>query len=132
MSLSIPPELLDLLDEPALGHVSYLDAHGRIVTFPMWVDYDDTHLLTSSPVDSKKGAAFRLRPKVGVSIASTKTIWHWLSASGHVIGIRPDEGLAFIDKMALKYLGTSYSRRTPREVFIIEIDRLRHSGSWGS
>ncbi len=130
--MPIPPELLDLFDEPALGHVSYTSDSGQIVTFPLWVDHDDSHILASSPVGSKKGRAVRKRPQVGVSIVSTKTPWRWLSISGRVVQIHPDEELRFIDKMSHKYVGQAYERRTPREVFVIEIDQLRHSGSWGS
>ena len=56
MPASIPAEVLDLFDEPALGHMSHLDAQDRI--------------------------------------------------------------------------GAPYSRRTPREIFLIEIDRARKS--WAS
>lgn len=132
MSMPIPPELLDLFDEPALGHVSYTSDSGQIITFPLWVDHVDSQILASSPVGSKKGEAVRGRPQVGVSIVSTKTPWRWLSISGRVVEIRPDDGLVFIDKMSHKYVGQRYERRTPREVFVIEIDRLGHSGSWGS
>jgi general stress protein 26 len=130
MAASIPPELLDLFAEPALGHVSYTTEAGLIVPFPMWVDYDGALILTSSPVDSKKGRALRVRPRVGISIVSTGNPWSWLSISGHVVTIRPDEDLAFIDRMSRKYVGQAYQRRTPREIFEIEIDRVRHSGSW--
>jgi len=130
MSASIPVELLDLFAEPALGIVSYTTAAGQIVPFPMWVDYDGTHLLASSPMGSKKGRALRARPQVGVAIVSTKTPWRWLSLSGRIVEIRPDEGLAFIDRMSQKYAGQAYERRTPREVFLIELDRVGHSGSW--
>jgi len=132
MSMPIPPELLDLFDEPALGHISYTSDSGQIITFPLWVDHADSRILASSPVGSKKGQAVRERPQVGVSIVSTKTPWRWLSISGRVVQIRPDDELAFIDKMSHKYVGQAYERRTPREVFVIEIDRVGHSGSWGS
>jgi PPOX class probable F420-dependent enzyme len=128
--VSIPDDVRDLFDEPALGHVSYLSDDGGITTFPLWVDYDGTHLLTSSPVGSKKGHAFRARPQVAVSIVSTKTPWHWLSASGRVVEIRPDEGLEFINRMSRKYTGGPYQRPGEREVFVISIDRIRTSGMW--
>ncbi|MDR3546634.1 MAG: hypothetical protein P4L30_12800 [Candidatus Limnocylindrales bacterium] len=32
--------------------------------------------------------------------------------------------------MSQKYTGQAYERRTPREVFVIELDRVGHSGSW--
>ncbi len=36
MPQPIPPDMLDLFEEPALGHVSYLTEGGQIVSFPMW------------------------------------------------------------------------------------------------
>jgi PPOX class probable F420-dependent enzyme len=121
---TIPDEVRDLFAEPALAHVSYLNRKGQVVTYPMWVDVDGDRILVSSPVGSKKGQALRERDQVAVSIVSTKNPWHWLSISGRVIDIQPDHDLAFIDRMARKYLGKDYERRTPREVFTIAIDRV--------
>src|SRR6266568_5094083 len=73
----------------------------------------------------------RERPQVAVSIVSTKNPWHWLSISGRVVDIQPDEDLAFIDRMSLKYTGKTYERRTPREVFTVAVDRVSSSGRWG-
>jgi PPOX class probable F420-dependent enzyme len=131
MASKFPDQLRDLFQEPALGHVSYLNDKGQIVTFPMWVDFDGEHILTSSPVGSKKGKALRQRPQISVSIVSPKNAWHWLSISGKVSGIRPDENLAFIDRMAQKYTGKPYERRTPREVFTIDIERASPQRVWG-
>ncbi len=131
MPATIPEDLRDLFDEPALAHVSYLNKKGQIVTFPMWVDFDGEHVLVSSPVGSKKGKALRERPHIAVSIVSNDNRWHWVSISGRVIDIRPDENLEFIDRMAKKYTGKAYERRMPREVFTIEIDRISHSGASG-
>jgi PPOX class probable F420-dependent enzyme len=128
---TIPEALRDLFDEPALAHVSYLNRKGQIVTYPMWVGFDGEHLVVSSPVGSRKGKAFRERPQVAVSIVSTKNPWHWLSVSGRVVDIQPDDNLEFIDRMSRKYTGSDYQRRTPREIFKIAIDRVRSSGEWG-
>jgi PPOX class probable F420-dependent enzyme len=128
---AIPEELRDLFEQPALGQVSYLNHKGQIVTFPMWVDYDGEHLLVSSPLESRKGKALRERPQVAVAIVSNSDPWHWVSISGRVVDIRPDTDLVFIDRMAEKYTGKSYQRRTPREVFSIEVDRVSSTGSRG-
>jgi hypothetical protein len=127
----VPEAMLDLFEEPALGHVSYLNRKGQIVTFPMWVDYDGEGLLVSSPTGSRKGSALRVRPDIAVEIVSTKSPWRWLSASGRVVRIEPDENLAFIDRMSQKYTGSAYQRRTPREIFVIEIDRLSDTSRRG-
>ena len=128
---TIPEALRDLFDEPALAHVSYLNRKGQIVTYPMWVDFDGEHLVVSSPVGSRKGRALRERPQVAVSIVSTKNPWHWLSVSGRVIDIQPDDNLEFIDRMSRKYTGSDYQRRTPREIFKITPDRVSSSAEWG-
>ena len=132
--MTIPEPLRALFDEPALAHVSYLNSKGQIVTFPMWVDCDGEHLVVSSPVGSRKGKAFRERPQVSLSIVSTSNPWLWLSASGRVVDIRPDHDLEWIDRMALKYTGQPYQRRTAREIFTVEIDRIspnqRELGRW--
>jgi PPOX class probable F420-dependent enzyme len=121
---TIPDELRDLFDEPALGHVSYLNRKGQIVTYPMWVDFDGERILVSSPVGSRKGRSLRERGQVAVSVVSAKNPWHWVSISGHLVDVQPDQDLAFIDRMSQKYVGTDYQRRTPREIFKIAIDRV--------
>ena len=126
-TMTIPSELRDLFEEPALGHVSYQNGKGQIVTWPMWADFDGEHLLISSPVGSGKGRSFRERPRVAISIASGKNPWHRLSVSGRVIDIGPDDNLAFIDRMSRKYTGADYERRSPREIFTVEIDRVSPS-----
>jgi PPOX class probable F420-dependent enzyme len=131
VTASVPDAMRDLFDEPALAHVSYLNDAGQIVTFPMWVDFDGTSLTIGSLVGSRKGQAVRRRPQVSVSIVSTRNPFHWLSVSGRVVDIQPDEDLAWIDAMSRKYVGQPYQRRSPREVFTIEIDRVGHSGMWG-
>ena len=128
---TIPEALRDLFDEPALAHVSYLNHKGQIVSYPMWVDFDGEHLVVSSPVGSRKGKALRERPQVAVSIVGTKNPWHWLSVSGRVVDVQPDDNLEFIDRMSRKYTGSEYQRRTPREIFKIAIDRVSSSGQWG-
>jgi PPOX class probable F420-dependent enzyme len=129
---TIPDELRDLFEEPALAHVSYLNRKGQIVTFPMWVDLDGDRILVSSPMGSRKGQSLRERDQVSVSVVSTKNPWHWVSISGRVIDIQPDDSLAFIDRMSRKYVGSDYERRTPREIFTIAIDRVSPSRRWGS
>jgi hypothetical protein len=52
MTASIPADMLDLFDEPAAGHASHTNDAGQIVSFPMWVDFDGSRLLASSPVGS--------------------------------------------------------------------------------
>lgn len=124
---TIPQELLDLFQEPALGHVSYHNDKGQIVTWPLWVDFDGEHVVTSSRMGSAKGKSFRERPEVAVSVVSAKNAWHWVSISGRVTDIVPDEGLEFINRMSQKYMGQAYRDPGPREKFLITIERVSSS-----
>ena len=124
----IPAELTDLLTGSTLGHVTVITPAGALMTHVMWVDYEDGRVLTSSRVGSAKGRALRADPRVAVSVVDRANPWRWVSVSGRVVEIRPDTGLAFIDKMSRRYTGRDYMMRDmEREIFVIEPDRVRSS-----
>lgn len=94
----------------------------------MWVDYDGEHLFTSSPVGSRKARNWRRNPQVGLAVVDHADPWRFLIIRGHITDVHPDEGLAFIDKMSLRYTGSPYFRRgSAREVFVIEPEHVRAS-----
>jgi len=129
MPESIPKDLIDLLTTNVLGHVSAIRRDGTIAQYLMWVDYDGKHVLTSSMVGSRKAANWRRNPKVSLSVVDRDDDWRFLIIRGRVVDTRPDEGLAFIDKMSLRYTGQLYRfRERPREIFVIELDYVRASG----
>lgn len=123
---SVPEDLVDLLTSDRLGHVSAVRSDGSIATYLMWIDWDGDRLLTSSPVGSRKGRHWRRDPQVAVSVVDRDDPWRFVIVRGRVTDIRADDGLAFIDKMSLRYTGSPYMRRdAPREVFEITPDHVR-------
>lgn len=128
MAASIPSDLHDLLTTNALAHVSANRADGSIAQYLMWVDYDGEHVLTSSPVGSRKGAHWRRDPRLTLSVVDRSDDWRYLVIRGRVVDIRPDEGLEFIDRMSRRYTGQPYRmRQYAREVFVIEPEHVRAS-----
>jgi len=128
METTIPEDLVDLLTSDRLGHVSSLRADGSIATHLMWIDWDGEHVLTSSPVGSRKGRNWRRNPQASVSVVDARDPWRYVIVRGRVTSIVPDEDLAFIDKMSLRYTGAAYFRRnSAREVFVITPDAVRAS-----
>ena len=101
----VPAELADLLTGSTLGHVAVVTPRGVLASHVMWVDYEDGRVLTSSRVGSAKGKALRADPRVTVSVVDRANPWRWVSVSGRVGEIRPDTGLAFIDKMSRSSTG---------------------------
>jgi len=132
MAISIPDDLVDLLTTNAIGHVSALRRDGSIAQYLMWIDWDGEHVLTSSMVGSRKAANWARDPHVTVSVVDRTNDWRYLIVRGRVVETRPDEGLAFIDRMSLRYTGGPYRfREAPREIFVIEPDHLIARGGRG-
>jgi len=125
MSTEIPAELADLLTTNVLGHVSALRPDGSMAHYLMWMDWDGERVLTSSMVGSRKAAHWARDPHVTVSVVDRASDWRFLIIRGRVVGTRPDEGLAFIDKLSVRYTGQPYRwRARPREIFLIQPDHV--------
>jgi PPOX class probable F420-dependent enzyme len=125
VAAEIPPELTDVLTGGALGHVSAMRPDGSAAQYVMWIDFDGTHVLTSSMVGSRKGRHWRRDPRVTVSVVDRNDDWRYLVIRGRVVEFRPDEDLVFIDKMSERYTGAPYRFRVhDREVFVIEPDHV--------
>ena len=132
MAATIPDDLVDLLTTNMLGHVSAVRRDGSIAQYVMWMDWDGEHVLTSSMVGSRKAANWARDSHVTVSVVDRTNDWRYLIIRGRVVETRPDEGLAFIDKMSLRYTGGPYRfRERPREIFVIEPDHVIAQGGRG-
>jgi PPOX class probable F420-dependent enzyme len=132
MTAQIPDDLTHLLTTNVIGHVTAKRADGSLATYLMWVDWDGEHVLTSSPVGSRKSRHWRRDPQVSVSVKDRDDDWRYLVIRGRVVDIHPDEGLAFIDRMSERYTGQPYRmRERPREVFVIQPDFVRASRGRG-
>ena len=130
--LTVPEDLLYLLTTDHIGSVSSLRRDGSIAANLMWIDWDGEHVVTSSPVGSRKGQNWRANPQASVSVVDEQDDWRYVIVRGRVIDIRPDENLVFIDKMSERYTGAPYRRRdSAREVFVIKPDYIKASrGGW--
>ena len=131
-SALIPNDLAYLLTTDHIGSVSSLRKDGSIASCFMWIDWDGEHLLTSSPVGSRKGKRWRSDPRATASVVDHFDDWRYLVIRGRVTEIRPDVDLEFIDRMSRRYLGSAYRRRdVEREVFVITPDHIDSGrGGW--
>jgi PPOX class probable F420-dependent enzyme len=124
----VPDDLVYLLTSDRVGHVTSIRPDGSIATHLMWIDWDGRHVLTSSPVGSRKGKNWRANPQASVSVVDADDPWRSVIVRGRVTDIQPDQDLAFIDKMSLRYVGAPYFRRgSEREIFYITPDHVRAS-----
>jgi len=130
MAKDIPPTLLDLLTTDHIGHLATLRPDGALAPSMTWIDWDGEHILTSSPVGSHKGRHTRKNAPIALSVVDHHNVFRYLQIRGHVSAIRPDVDLAFIDRMAMRYLGHAYDDRDEiREIFEITVDHVRARGA---
>ncbi|MGZ8771338.1 MAG: hypothetical protein ACXWXJ_10100 [Aeromicrobium sp.] len=129
---AIPDDLVYLLTTDHIGHVSWSRRDGTPVGCRMWIDWKGENVLTSSPIGSANGRAWRRDPRVPVSTVDRSDDWRYIQIGGRVIDIRPDVGLEFIDRMSLRDLGAPYGRRLgEREIFVVTPDEIEIGhGGW--
>jgi hypothetical protein len=129
---TIPADLAYLLTTDHIGHFSAIRDDGSIATYLMWLDFDGEHILTSSPVGSRKAANWRANPQISASVVDHYDDWRFITARGRVIEFRPDVDLEMIDRMSVRYTGAAYRRRNfEREIFVIELDHVDSGqGGW--
>lgn len=128
MSDRIPAAAEDLVTSNVPAVVSYHDSGRRIVSFPMWVEHDDGVLRLSTPKGSRKTSHLRHDPEVGLIFTDRTNPFRYLSVSGRVVDVHDDDGLATIDRLAHRYIGSDYPDRVGlREVFVVRPTRVTFS-----
>ena len=67
-------------------------------------------------------AVFKLGARVALSIVDFDNPYEQLLIRGHVVDVRPDSDLVFLDRLAREYTGQPFARRKWREraVYVIE------------
>ena len=129
-STTIPDTLIDLLTTDIVASIATVRPDGAPAIANSWIDYDGTHVMTSSAGGSRKASNIRTNPHVAISVVDRTNPWRYLIIRGRVVEIRPDEDLAFIDKMSRRYTGSAYANRaTDRDVFVIAVDYVPAVGA---
>ncbi len=76
---------------------------------------------------SRKGPNWRSNPAVSVHVIDAETN-AWVQVRGTVEETRPDDDLAFIDRLSQRYRGSDYHVRVlRREIFVVRPQHVRSS-----
>ena len=120
MSDVIPARFLELFQKKSFGHLATLLPNGTPQTSPVWVDFDDTHVLVNSARGRLKDKNMRQRPQVALSIQDPDDPYRYLEVRGRVVEITEQGAEEHIDRLAKRYLGLDrYPYRQPGEVRVI-------------
>ncbi len=100
----IPDTHRDILDKKGFAHVATIGPSGEPHSSPVWYDWDGQHLLFSQTKTRQKYRNLQRDPRVAISITDPDNPYRYLEMRGTLDGVEEDEGNAFINAMAKKYM----------------------------
>ena len=111
--MTIPETHADILDKKSFAQWATIGPKGEPQVNPVWFEWDGEHIVISQTKTRQKFRNVKREPRVAVSVLDPDDPYRYLEIRGEVVGIEEDEGNAFINKMAKKYLGHDEYRWDP-------------------
>ncbi|MDI6858380.1 MAG: PPOX class F420-dependent oxidoreductase [Dehalococcoidia bacterium] len=120
-----------LIGAPNIGNLATLMADGTPHLTPVWVDYEDNHVLVNTAEGRQKLVNVRRDPRVAVSVFNADNPYEMVSIRGRVVETTHEGADEHIDKLAKKYLGRERYpfRRQGEQRVIIKIEPEHVMGS---
>jgi PPOX class probable F420-dependent enzyme len=120
----LPPALQAFVRRPNPAVVASVRPDGTPHTAATWYDLEDDGRVLLNMDDSRLRLRFlREDPAVALTILDSGNWYRHVSLLGRIVEIAPDDGLAGIDRLAVRYVGAPYSNRTsPRTNAWMAID----------
>jgi PPOX class probable F420-dependent enzyme len=109
--LPLPPEIDEFLRRPNPAVVASLRPDGSPHTVATWYLWDGERVLLNMDESRLRLRFMRHDPRVALTALGQDEWYRHASLLGHVTEIREDDGLQDIDRLALHYTGTRFSKR---------------------
>lgn len=131
--MSKPPltdAAVEMLKKANPSVVTTLRPDGQPVSAATWYLWDEGRVLVNMDEGRKRLGHIRNDPRVTLTVLDESDWYTHISLIGRITGLREDEGLADIDRLARHYLGKQYPQRERRRFSgWIEIERWH---GWGA
>ena len=128
----IPAQYSDLLESTALAHIATTGPAGEPQVTPVWFGWDGQYVLFSNTKGRQKYKNVVREPRIALSIVDPQNPYRYLEIRGRVAEIREDEGNAFINSMAKKYMDQDvYPWSNPNDQRVIIVIEPEHTTSMG-
>jgi PPOX class probable F420-dependent enzyme len=105
MSVPIPDNLRDLLDRPITAGLATLMPDGQPQVTPVWVTYDENHVIINSARGRQKDRNMQYHSKVTLLLIDPDNADHWLELRGFIDEITEKDADDMIRQLAKKYRG---------------------------
>ena len=129
MSVTLSPEVKQLVDRPNFAHLATLMPDGSPNATPVWVGRDGDRLIICTGESSLKAKNTRRDPRLALSIVDFTNPYEEVQIRGRVVERRPDPELKMMDPISHKYTGKPFPMRGPegRVALIVEVDKARYT-----
>jgi PPOX class probable F420-dependent enzyme len=127
VTVTIPPELVALLDSTAVAFVSTIGPRGEPQTTPSWFLWEDGVLRLSLVEGRQKLRNLRRDPRISVVVVDPADPTWYLELRGHVDELAPDPGLDLERAVAEKYTGRHVDVEppgTPRFATSVVVEKI--------
>lgn len=139
----VPPSVADFLSEPNLAVVATLRPDGAPHTAATWYDWEDGRVMLSMDHSRLRLQHLRRDPRIAMTVLDRADWYRHISLIGIVEELSEDDGLADIDRLAMRYTGVAYmTRDSPRVTAWVRVtdwhgwdasgERKVTDASWGS
>ncbi|MDX6646514.1 MAG: hypothetical protein QOK40_2241 [Miltoncostaeaceae bacterium] len=105
----VPSEVDAFIRRPNAGVVATVNPDGSPHLAVTWYDVeDDGRILLSMDADRLRIRNMRNDPRVALTAIDNDNFYWQVTLNGRVTALEPDEGLAVIDRLAQRYMGSDY------------------------
>mgnify|MGYP000880865083 CR=1 FL=1 len=127
---SIPDGVRAVLEAPSFWALATLNADGSPQNNVMWVDVEGDKVMLNTSIGRVKEKNMRRDGRLSLSYANPQNPYERIEIRGKAVEFKGgDEGIAGINKLANKYLGSDYPWLQPGEervTILIEPTRVIH------
>lgn len=128
----IPDSHRDLVTGRSFAHVATIGPDGEPQSTPVWIDSDGERIRFSQTTDRQKLQNVQRDPRIALSMIDLENPYRYLEVRGRVVDVSDDEGKAFIDSMAKKYLGQdTYPYHQPGDHRVVVTVEPEHTTQMG-
>lgn len=120
----VPPEVADFLARPNNAVIATLRRDGSPHSTATWYDWVDGRILTNLDDIRPRLGWMKRDGRVAMTMIDPETFYRHVSIMGTVSEIYEDTDRTDIDRLAMRYIGKPYPRRSlPRVSVWITVDR---------
>lgn len=114
--MTIPDTHSDILQKKGFAHMATLGPSGEPQSTPVWYEWDGHYLKISQTNTRQKYRNIQRDSRVALSVVDPDNPYRYLEVRGRVDRTEADEGKAFINALAQKYMDLeTYPYTTPEE-----------------